>query len=181
MQCPRCKDTMKALTVNGIRVNECFTCQGMWFSRGKLDDVKDEVLPEMGWLDIDAWMDQVEFSFRKGPRICPQCKDSFMTTVHDKQSATEIDICTQCDGVWLAAGQFLRLINALLDEANQKTAPELAKLSLQQAKELLTSGDTALSDWQDFKTVLQLLKHRIFIEHPKFKSLMVGLQKSLPL
>jgi Zn-finger nucleic acid-binding protein len=58
-----------------------------------------------------------------------------------ESKSTEISICTQCKGTWLATGQFLNLINALLDEANQKPAPELVKISLQQAKEMLTNPD----------------------------------------
>jgi len=94
---------------------------------------------------------------------------------------TEISICTQCKGTWVSSGQFLNLINALLDEANQKSAPEFVKIGLQQFKEMLTSSDSIISEWQDFTNVLELLKHRILIEHPKLESLIVGLQKSLPL
>ena len=94
---------------------------------------------------------------------------------------TEISICTQCEGIWLPTGQFLNLINELLDEAKQKSAPEFVKISLQQAKEMLTSNDSIISEWNDLKTVLRLLTYRIFIEHPKLKSFIVGLQKSLPL
>ena len=90
-------------------------------------------------------------------------------------------MCAQCKGTWLATGQFLNLINELLDEAKQKSAPEFVKISLQQAKEMLTSDDAIISEWRDLKTVLELLEHRIFIEHPKLESIIVGLQKSLPL
>ena len=168
-------------TVDEIVINECAHCKGMWFGRGKLDDVKDRVLPDLGWLDIDTWKEQTEFEARKDPNFCPKCPDTALTTIRDRKSNTEISICTQCNGTWLPAGQFLNLINALMDEANRKSAPEFVKISLQQAKEMLTSSDSFVSDWQDLKTVLQLLKHRIFIEHPKLKNIIVGLQKSLPL
>jgi len=115
------------------------------------------------------------------PNFCPKCPDIALTTIQDRKSNTEISICTQCKGVWLATGQFLNLINALLEEADQKSAPELVKISLQQAKEMLTRPDAIISEWEDLKSVLVLLEHRIFIEHPKLKSLIVGLQKSLPL
>jgi Zn-finger nucleic acid-binding protein len=153
----------------------------MWFDQGKLNEVKDEVLPEMAWLDIDTWIEQAEFDVRTGPRVCPHCKDTFLTVVEDPTAATQLDVCAQCDGAWLPAGQFLNLINSVLDEANKKSVPEYIKLSLQQAGETLTSSKSLATDWQNLKTVLQLLKHRIFIQHPKVKSLIVGLQKSLPL
>lgn len=181
MKCPQCKEQMKRSTISEITINECPRCRGMWFDHGELDAVKDEVLPEMGWLQIDTWKEQAEFKARMDPNFCPQCGDIALTTVQDQQSATEISICTQCKGTWLATGQFLNLINALLDEADQKSAPELVKISLRQAKEVLTSPDSLISEWQDLQSVLALLKHRIYIQHPKLKSLIIKLQKSLPL
>ena len=181
MDCPQCKEQMKPSTISEITINECLGCRGMWFDQGQLDAVKDEVLPDMRWLDLETWREQAEFEVRRNPNFCPKCRNIALTTIQDRKSNTEISICTQCRGAWLATGQFLSLINALLDEANQKSAPELIKISLQQAKETLTNPDAIISEWQDLKTVLELLKHRIFIEHPKLKSVIVGLQKSLPL
>jgi Zn-finger nucleic acid-binding protein len=181
MECPKCKEKMKKSTVGEIILNECQNCGGMWFERGGLDAVKDEVLPDIGWLDIDTWKKQAEFKARMNPLACPKCRDVDLITIQDRKSKTEISMCTKCKGTWLATGQFLNLINALLDEANQKSAPELVKISLQQVKEMLTSPDAIISEWEDLKSVLVLLEHRIFIEHPKLKSLIVGLQKSLPL
>jgi Zn-finger nucleic acid-binding protein len=153
----------------------------MWFDHGELDAVKDEVLPDMRWLEIDTWKEQAEFKAPSDQNFCPKCRDASLTTVQDQHSATKISVCTRCNGTWLSTGQFLNLINALLDEANQKSAPEFVKICLQQAKDMLTRPDSVISEWQDLKTVLELLKHRIFIQHPKLKSLIVGLQKSLPL
>lgn len=181
MICPQCKAQMKQSTITEITISECPGCRGMWFDNGELDAVKDEVLPDMRWLEIDTWKEQAEFKARIDPNFCPKCGDIALTTIQDQQSATEISICTHCKGTWLATGQFLNLINALLDEADQKSAPELVKICLQHAKEVLTRPDSIISEWQDLKTVLALLKHRIFIQHPKIESLIVGLQKSLPL
>lgn len=181
MKCPQCKEQMKQSTVNEIYINECVHCKGIWFDQGKLDEVKDRVLPDLGWLNIDTWKEQVEFEARRDPTFCPRCLDTALTTIQDKKSNTEISICTQCNGTWLPAGQFLNLINALMDEANRKSAPEFVKISLQQVREMLTSSNSMILEWQDLKTVLQLLKHRIFIEHPKLKNIILGLQKSLPL
>jgi len=181
MECPQCKEQMKQSTIGEITINECCLCRGMWFDHGQLDAVKDEVLPDMGWLDIDTWKEQAEFKVRMDPIFCPKCRNIPLTTIQDRKSMTEISICTQCKGTWVSSGQFLNLINALLDEANQKSAPEFVKIGLQQFKEMLTSSDSIISEWQDVTNVLELLKHRILIEHPKLESLIVGLQKSLPL
>jgi Zn-finger nucleic acid-binding protein len=162
---------MKQNIIAEITISECPGCRGIWFDHGELDAVKDEVSPDMRWLEVDTWKEQAEFKARSDPNFCPKCRDVTLTTVQDQQFATEISICTRCNGTWLAAGQFLNLINALIDEANRKSAPEIVKICLQQVKEMLTRPDSVISEWQNLKTVLELLKHRIFIQHPKLKSL----------
>ncbi|MEJ2656782.1 MAG: zf-TFIIB domain-containing protein [Desulfobacterales bacterium] len=181
MNCPQCKEQMKQSSLDEITLTECPRCRGMWFDHGQLDAAKDRVLPDMGWLDIDTWKEQAEFEASIDRIFCPKCRNIALTIIHDRKSMTEISMCMQCKGTWLATGQFLNLINALLDEANQKSAPEFVKISLHQAKDMLTNPDVFLSEWHDLKTVLGLLSHRIFIEHPKLNSVIVGLQKSLPL
>ena len=180
MQCPQCHQQMIKSTINSITIDECHACRGMWFDRCELDEVKDEVLPDLGWLGIDTWQEQADLLVKGTRRLCPKCHNISLTTVIDQQSETTIDMCAQCKGTWLAAGQFLNLINAMLDTAVQKSAPEYARISLQKVKDMLTSSDSINSDWEGFKTVLNLLQHRIFIQHPKLKSLVEGLQKSIP-
>lgn len=181
MKCPQCKVQLNQSKIGEITINECPSCRGMWFDHGQLDAVKDEVLPDIAWLDIDTWKGQAEFEAHRISIFCPKCRNIALITVKDQKSMTEISMCAQCKGTWLATGQFLNLINELLDEAKQKSAPEFVKISLQQAKEMLTRDDSIISEWHDLKTVLELLEHRIFIEHPKLESIIVGLQKSLPL
>jgi Zn-finger nucleic acid-binding protein len=181
MKCPQCEKPMQHSTVGEIILNECQQCRGMWFDQGKLSGVKDEIIPDLGWLDIDGWKEELDLYANPDPMRCPKCQDAAMTTLRDQQSRVEINVCVQCRGSWLATGQFLLMVNALLEEADQKSAPEYARILLTQARDMLSGSDALFSEWEEFKTVFNLLKHRIFIEHPKLKSVVVGLQKSLPL
>lgn len=54
MKCPQCKENMRQSKIDEITINECLRCKGMWFDRGQLDAVKDTVMLDMGWLDIDT-------------------------------------------------------------------------------------------------------------------------------
>jgi Zn-finger nucleic acid-binding protein len=162
MKCPECREQMKQIPIGEDIINECPRCRGLWFDQGELEAVKDEVLPEMSWLDIDTWKEKADFKASMDILYCPKCQDIALTVIEDQSSLTKISLCTQCKGAWLATGQFLNFLNALLEEANQKTVPEYIKISLQQAKEMITNPDAIISEWQDLKTVLKLLKHRIF-------------------
>jgi Zn-finger nucleic acid-binding protein len=181
MNCPECNLQLKKFCVGSDHIKECPVCRGLWFERGQLDSVKDEVLPELGWVDIDSLKDQFDFKAWTDVLSCPKCHNISLTKIQDERTNTEFCYCTQCKGTWLATGQFLSLINLLLDEADEKSASELAIVSLQQAKKLLSNPESAISEWHDFKSVLSLLKHRLFIENPKLKNVISGLTKSLPL
>jgi Zn-finger nucleic acid-binding protein len=153
----------------------------MWFEPGDLERVKDDVMPDLAWLDLDIWKEKAEFKARRSPIFCPACRDVALTRIRDTQSPTEMDMCNSCRGAWLGTGQFLNLVNALLDEASRMSAPDYIKLSLQQAGEILSNPGAIISEWQDLKKLLQLLRHRLFVENPKLESVLFGLQKSLPL
>lgn len=181
MKCPECEAEMGVFDIGDDVVKECHNCRGLWFEQGQLDAVKDEVLPEMSWVDTDSLKEQFDFMADTNVLFCPKCNANSLTRIQDGETNVEFCICPQCQGTWLATGQFLSLINLLLDEANQKSTSELAIISLRQAKDWLTSTDAKISEWQGLKSVLSLLKYRIFVENPKLKSIIVGLQKSLPL
>jgi Zn-finger nucleic acid-binding protein len=181
MNCPECHVQLSEFNIGDDVLKECRVCRGLWFEQGQLDAVHDDVLPEMGWVDMDRLKDRFDFKTATDVLFCPRCQNIALTKFRDQNSKAEFCICTQCQGTWLATGQFLSLINLLLEEANKKTASELAVISLQQVKELLTDSNAMISEWQDLKSVLALLKKRIFVENPKLKSIIVGLQKSLPL
>ena len=47
MNCPECHTQMNPDTVADVTIHECPQCKGMWFDKGELDAVKDEVMPEI--------------------------------------------------------------------------------------------------------------------------------------
>ena len=55
------------------------------------------------------------------------------------------------------------------------------KVSLKEASEIFTNPKGLISEWRDLKAVLRMLRYRVFIENPKFRNILVGIQKSLPL
>jgi Zn-finger nucleic acid-binding protein len=183
MNCPECRSqSLKPSRVGDDVIQECPACRGLWFVKGQLDSIKDEVLPETGWVDVDRLKEQFDYKARTENLLyCPQCRDIALTRVEDQKTKTAFRFCTQCGGTWLSTGQFLKFINLLLDEIDEKSASELVIIGLRQAKKLLVQPESSITEWQNFKSILSLLKHRVFIENPKLRSVIVGLEKTLPL
>jgi Zn-finger nucleic acid-binding protein len=163
-------------------IQECPACRGLWFVKGQLDSIKDEVLPETGWVDVDRLKEQFDYKARtENPLYCPQCRDIALTRVEDQKTKTAFRFCTQCVGTWLSTGQFLKFINLLLDDSG------CTRSFLACRRPMITNSDADFSSISsnsrliNFKSILSLLKHRVFIENPKLRSVIVGLEKTLPL
>jgi hypothetical protein len=52
---------------------------------------------------------------------------------------------------------------------------------LKEGSEIFTNPGRIISEWGDLKAVLRMLRYRIFVENPKLRNILVGIQKSLPL
>lgn len=181
MKCPKCRQMMHEDLVGEVTVDHCSQCKGIWFDKGELDQIKEDLEPDLSWLNIDFWKKEATFKVRLAPLYCPKCLDRTLTTIQDRQTDTEISLCNNCQGIWLDAGQFSRLLMALSEKANSKTVPEYIKESLRQAGEMIVHPGRIVSEWKDLKTMIRLLNYRIFVEHPNLKRWIEDLQKSLPL
>jgi Zn-finger nucleic acid-binding protein len=169
---------MKESGVGRVRIHECRHCRGIWFNRGELNAVKDEILPDLGWMDI--WQHKAEFKASANPMMCPKCSQMALVTLNDRRSGTEISFCNQCKGIWLDADQFCNIVDRLIEQADQQSVPDYIRASLHQAKEMITNPEAIMSEWKDLKSVLKLLNYRILAEHPTIESVIAGLQKSIP-
>lgn len=49
------------------------------------------------------------------------------------------------------------------------------------AADIFTNPGRFISEWKDLKAVLRMLRYRVFVENPKLRSILAGIQNSLPL
>jgi hypothetical protein len=83
--------------------------------------------------------------------------------------------------VWLNFGTFKDIIAAFSAEAENKPVSEYVKTSLNEASDIILNSKNLVSEWKDLKAVLRMLRYRVFVENPKFRSILEGIQKSMPL
>jgi Zn-finger nucleic acid-binding protein len=172
---------MTAVKIGNVVLDECQQCRGLWFDKKELEEAKDEVDPDLRWLDFDIWHHEAQFNLRDEPLKCPRCSSTAMQAVNYQEPDINFTFCPYCEGVWLEAGHFKNIIDALNEEAANKSVSEYVKASLNEATEIFTNPSALLLEWQDLKVVLRMLRHRVFVENPKFRSILIGIQKSLPL
>ena len=181
MNCPQCHEPMQIQPIGDIVVDECKRCRGIWFDPGEIDELKDELSPELRWLDFKIWRREARFQVDFDPLACPRCHDIPLTTLTERESKAFLRFCTRCRGSWLEAVDLARIVEALARELDAKTASDYIQASLKQAAALFTGDKDLISEWQDLQAVLRLLKHRFFVENPNLDSLLQGLQKAMPL
>ena len=181
MDCPNCEKPLRRFNIGSVSLDECSRCSGIWFDKNEMEEAKDEIDPDLRWMDLRIWSQKPRFQVTDQPHNCPRCKKVAMQRIAYQEPGIDILNCPSCEGTWLDAGNLEKIISALQNEADTRSVPDYVKDSLKEALDLLARPQDLVSEWRDLIAVLRLLSHRIFIENPKLKSILLGIQKSLPL
>ena len=179
MNCPRCGNELQPKNIGDVPVMECLNCHGVWFERGELEQVADQAAPDLAWMDFELWKDQELFNVAESALKCPNDEQG-LAAIHYGETGVVVDHCVKCGGVWLDAGEFEHLIQALENEASAMPAAEYARTALQEAKELVTGDKSFASEWRDFTTVMRLMQYRLLVENPKLQKRLVEFARLSP-
>lgn len=180
MKCPVDGNELKSRTLHSVAIEECAQCQGLWFDRGELRKVKDEMEPDANWLDFDLWSDQDAFGVAWSERKCPECGRN-MATISYGETGENVDYCVDEHGAWLDKGELGAIIRALDAEMNTKGVPKYVVASVEEALEIVSGDEGFISEWNDFLSVIRLLQYRVLSENPKMQEALVALQTTQPL
>jgi len=103
MDCPKCQAEMLKVHHEGIEVDRCSQCGGIWF-----DLLEHEHLREMkGSEVIDSGDPKVGESMNEVAKIdCPVCKTQLIRMVDRRQPHIWYESCTVCHGLYFDAGEF---------------------------------------------------------------------------
>ena len=108
--CPIDAQEMESLDIEGVLIEYCSQCRGLWFDGGELRQLlslEEDLL--QGSFQFFAQVDAlVPIKKRLIPLICPTCQQQLQSLWNDKSQVT-IDYCSACAGVWLDAGEFATL------------------------------------------------------------------------
>ena len=178
MNCPRCQIELQPLRVDGLELDSCPSCRGLWFQAGELREAKDLAEPGARWMDFDIWSDADHFSVGENSIACPNCGKSLSTVTYG-ETKVQVDACGGCRGVWVDENELARIVEALRDEMAGKSLREYLGEALDEGVEILRGPERTVSEWKDFAQVVHLMKIRFFVEHPKLASLIAGAQRAI--
>jgi len=110
MKCPNCDSELVQKTRDGVEMEICPSCQGMWLSRQELAQLEDEVFDfgddEKGSLMLDS---------TPSTRKCPQC-GKFLRTFEYRFYDLQLEFCEEQHGFWLDADEDKRVLELMKKE-----------------------------------------------------------------
>ena len=112
LQCPKCLHGMTELTHEGITIDRCSHCHGLWFDGEEAHQLKaidgSQVLDSGDANEGKKWDTRVDIN-------CPRCGEKMHESADPKQKHIWYEVCHD-HGMFLDAGEFADLKDeSLLD------------------------------------------------------------------
>ena len=122
MRCPKCRADMELLEIEGVEIDRCSTCHGLWFDPGEVEKLrhrKTAAAIDIGDPSLGKERNAIE-SYR-----CPRCGGRMMGKTDPKQKHIWFEQCEACHGSYFDAGEFTDLATlSVSDFFKRFTAPE---------------------------------------------------------
>lgn len=116
MECLRCGKKLVNIEVNGIVIDKCMSCGGVWCDPGEMEKIKDldDIDPTLFDNAIEIKGNQTKNKTLR----CPRCYDGgrnsgrLMMQNYMYGKEIQIDRCVDCCGVWLDRGELSKIIGS---------------------------------------------------------------------
>ncbi|MCF7791341.1 MAG: zf-TFIIB domain-containing protein [Victivallales bacterium] len=116
MKCPRDGTELKKHQIDGVNVESCKTCSGIFLKKGELNKIAHPLAGDLEYSTLEN-MDPTRQSELK----CPACENINMIDVNFLSFSDIImKYCSECEGMWLDGGE-LKAINREIDKLNDDT------------------------------------------------------------
>jgi Zn-finger nucleic acid-binding protein len=99
--CPACNEPLIAFEFEGVEIDACVACGGVWLDAGEL-----EWIGELEGLDRRELARLLaEGKGARGQRRCPRCRRKLRRIEAGGNRKVELDRCPVGDGLWLDRGE----------------------------------------------------------------------------
>ena len=103
MRCPKCRADMELIDYEGVEIDRCGTCNGIWFDVGEVELLLNN--------EAAAAIDTGDAVGGKQYNVlddydCPRCGGDMVKTVDTRQRHIWYETCSDCEGSFFDAGEF---------------------------------------------------------------------------
>jgi Zn-finger nucleic acid-binding protein len=123
MNCPKCHGPFADRLLNGVPIQACASCGGIWFDRERITAYLGQALERSGQPPALATLRAIE----RVPTdlVCPACHEKRLMGI--KPHGVKIEQCSGCHGVFLDPGEIdllsLQSISDAVDRRQSASAP----------------------------------------------------------
>ena len=106
IRCPKCRSDMEQIEIEGIIIDRCKLCNGIWFDEGEVGALSNS--------NAAAAIDTGDANIGKQHNLiddyrCPRCGGKMEKKVDSQQRHIWYETCSDCKGSFFDAGEFLDL------------------------------------------------------------------------
>ena len=103
MECPRDGTRLSRVRVDGVQLDKCPKCNGIWLDRDELNEISELHLTEVeSQFRTAGETPSLETGNVKGYMRCPRCAEGRLQQVsYTLLHPVRIDRCEKCLGIWL--------------------------------------------------------------------------------
>lgn len=102
LKCPKCDHGMEEITHEGVAIDRCTNCLGLWFDNDEIEQlkaIKDGHLLDIGDAKLGwKWDSHADIS-------CPRCGEPMEKSADPKQKHIWYEKCVE-HGIFMDAGEF---------------------------------------------------------------------------
>ena len=103
---PKCRADMETLTIEGVEIDRCTACRGLWFDPGEAEKLRSGNIAAA----IDTGDAVTGRALNANDRYrCPRCGGRMLRTTDAKQTHIWYEECAACHGSYFDAGEFTDL------------------------------------------------------------------------
>jgi Zn-finger nucleic acid-binding protein len=162
--CPRDGAVLVPLEVEGLDLDSCPECGGLWFDLGELRRAEEREDEDLAWLEFTLWRDEHEFELTPTSMTCPRCEGRLGSALyHD--TGVVVHTCPECEGTWLDHGDLGYIIRHLEAELGALPTSALVAASFAEAAQLVTRRGALAAEWADLRGLLGLIAKRFGTRH----------------
>lgn len=103
LTCPKCGLRMHVWESNGLTLDHCHDCKGLWFDAGELARYLARSRAHLAEAELRV-AEATKF-------LCPRCPDVHLAHVHEDD--VTLDICPRCRGLFVDVGELYELLGAI--------------------------------------------------------------------
>jgi len=115
--CPNCSNEMREMLQQGVLIDFCPSCKGVWLDGGEINYFVRNPMP------VNSQLKEGLIGEQESQRICPRCQKP-MTVGGLLDPGLEINHCRICDGLWFDVGELPELDKL----SGKKTLPRVERL-----------------------------------------------------